>query len=618
MRLDPHRLYEEIRARKIPRALAVYVGSGIPIIGIANLLESRYGIAHAWFDRLLILLGFGLLLTIVAAWYHGKPRARAVRRTELMIYGVLCVCAVAAILLIPGPSRPAKPPRATPEKSIAVLPFRNISGDPKDDYFSDGITEDILTHLSQIADLRVISRTTVMRYRASTKSVREIGDELSVGAILEGSVRREGARVRIVGQLIDVKSDEHLWAATYDRELRDIFAIQTEVAQNIASALQAVMTPREQERLGAAPTASMEAYALYLQGRQHYGRYTGEDNEKAIGLFRGALALDSAFALAYAGLSDAYSQRVQRYQYTMDWLDSASDAARTAIRLGPESAEGYKALGLALDNMGRASAALDQYEEAVSRNPNYALALRNMALLYYRSGRLDQALAATVRAVPLAPDEVIGYVQAGMTLQQLGLDSAALLWYARARRIDSGNPFPLLFRAGLHLMQSDLAAALRDADTLLALAPSLPPGLELRMMIGIRSGDFRAAHAAYVQSRTGPSASGVYILRSLGKAREARAEAEATLARCRRLLDDGSESTTPLWEMASTYAVLGLADSALVWSGQAIEAGWSDYRLTMGDPIFATLRSNQRFSRQMEAVKERVASMRPAVVPTPP
>ena len=182
-----------------------------------------------------------------------------------------------------------------------MLPFQNLSPDPENAYFADGITEDILTQLAKVGDLKVIARTSVMQYKGSRKPMREIARELGVATLLEGSVRRAGTRVRIVGQLIDARTEQHLWAETYDRELADIFAIQSEVAEQIAAALKATLTPADKERIAQRPTANIEAYDFYVQGRERYYRYRKEDNDQAIELFRKALVIDPRFALATGG-----------------------------------------------------------------------------------------------------------------------------------------------------------------------------------------------------------------------------------------------------------------------------------------------------------------------------
>lgn len=518
MKPDLHTLLTEFKARKIRRALAFYIGFAIPVIGIANLLETRYSIDHVWFDRLLIILAFGFLFTMTAAWYHGKQKVQRFTWTEVFAYLALLVCTAITVVYVPPKSLSIRAGRTTTDKSVAVLPFQNFSDSKEDEFFSDGVTEDILTQLSRIAELRVISRTTMTQYRGTTKSIQEIGRELNVGAILEGSVRRDGGRVRIVGQLIDARTDEHLWAETFDHDLKDIFAIQSRVARQIADALKAVLSPEEDQRIATAPTTNVDAYALYLQGRQHYGRYTDEQNEKAIEFFKQAIALDSKFSLAFAGLSDAYSQRVQRYGYTMDWLDSAVEAGTRAVVLGPDIAEGHKALGLACDNLGRSSEALGHYEKAVELNPNFYLALRNIGLINYRMGNLDRGLSAAVKAVSLAPDDVMGYFQVGMMLLALDFDSAAQAWQERAHRLDREHPFPLLGLGLLRFTQGDLAKAKAFTDTLLSLAPKLPPGLNLLLSVQIASGDYPSAYQLFKKSDVGPAAQGAFLLMKSGNA----------------------------------------------------------------------------------------------------
>ncbi|MCZ6450865.1 MAG: protein kinase, partial [Deltaproteobacteria bacterium] len=231
-------------------------------------------------------------------------------------------------------------------KSIAVLPFDNLSPDPENEYFSLGITADIITQLSKISDLRVTSRTSAMRYQDSEKSVREIAQELQVASILEGSVRRVGNQVRITAQLVDAKTDEHLWAETYDREIEDIFAIQSDVAEQIASSLKVELSPEDRARIERKPTENLTAYDYYLKGRDQYYSYSREDNERAIEFFNEALEVDPDYALAHGGLADAYAQRWLWYGFGEEWLDSAIEESNKAVALDPDLAETYQAEGL--------------------------------------------------------------------------------------------------------------------------------------------------------------------------------------------------------------------------------------------------------------------------------
>src|SRR5439155_17220939 len=192
--------------------------------------------------------------------------------------------------------------------SVAVLPFLNLSADPENEFFADGITEDVIAQLSKIRSLKVISRTSVMPFRKREQSLREIGATLQVATLLEGSVRRAGNRVRIVAQLIDADADQHLWAETYDRQLTDIFAIQSDVALQIASALKAELSPAEKTRIRREPTSNVHAYQLYLQGRHCYTRYTEDSVRKGLEYYPEAIAADPGYAMAHVGVAMAYAE----------------------------------------------------------------------------------------------------------------------------------------------------------------------------------------------------------------------------------------------------------------------------------------------------------------------
>ena len=198
------------------------------------------------------------------------------------------------------------PAARPPARSIAVIPFDSLSTDPENEYFADGVTEDIITQLSKIRGLKVTSRTSVMRYKGGNRSLREIGSELGVATVLEGSVRRAGGRVRVTAQLIDVESDAHLWAETYDRDLTDIFEIQSDVASNIAEELRATLTPGLRAELRRRPTEDMEAYTLYLRGVHYSGKLTLDTSQRALRCFHEAVERDPQFTLAYLGLANTY------------------------------------------------------------------------------------------------------------------------------------------------------------------------------------------------------------------------------------------------------------------------------------------------------------------------
>ena len=316
-------------------------------------------------------------------------------------------------------------------KTIAVLPFIDLSNDPANAYFSDGVTEDILTQLSRLSDLRVISRTTMMQYKGTKKKLSEIGAELKAGVVLEGSVRRSGNRVRIAAQLIDAHSDVHLWADSYDRDLSDILAIQGDVAAKIASALKAALTPREKEALKNAPAVNPRAYTLLLEGRYLMQRYDKESNEKAIALFEQALAIDGADARVWAALAEAHWNKSFIYYDSSVNLEAEGakvrQEAEKAVALDDNCPEAHRILGhvrLIVDWDWQGADA--EFKRTRELDPNNVDNIQSMASLAVDLGRLDEALTLTRKSLDLDPVNPFYYRSYGYTLMALNRFDEAL------------------------------------------------------------------------------------------------------------------------------------------------------------------------------------------------
>ena len=295
-------------------------------------------------------------------------------------------------------------------KSIAVLPFNNLSNDIDDEYFADGMTEDILTELSKIQDLMVISRTTIMKYKGTTKSLKEIGKELGVGTILEGSVRRVGNRVRITGQLINTANDHHLWAEKFDRDIEDIFAVQDEVATAIANVLRIKLSDEEVMLISSSQTESIEAYDLYIKGRSFSYSYSAPNIYKAINYFNEAIKIDPNYALPYAGI--ARSKTTLTFflfhddDFSKEQLKEAKFHAEKAITLGPEEAEVQFTMGLYLNRLNDHSS-YKYLKKAIELNPSHAHAHDEIGDYYLDiHGDLDQAIDWYEKALKLDPDLV--------------------------------------------------------------------------------------------------------------------------------------------------------------------------------------------------------------------
>ncbi len=295
---------------------------------------------------------------------------------------------------------------AITRKSIAVLPFENLSSDPDNAYFAEAIQDEILARLSKIADLKVISRTSTQKYKSAPDNLREIAKQLGVGNVLEGSVQKSGDAVRVNVQLINALNDAHLWGDVYERKLTDIFAVESDIAKTIADTLQAKLTGAEKQLIAAQPTTDLTAYELYLKGRSLWSKRGGENLRQAIGFYEQAIARDPKYALAYAGLAEAYVL-LPAYTATapQDAYPTAKAAALKALQLDEKLAEAHTALGLLLcDGDLDMAGSISEFQRAIALNPNYATAHHwygNGPLLAL--GRFEEAIAEGKRAIELDP-----------------------------------------------------------------------------------------------------------------------------------------------------------------------------------------------------------------------
>src|SRR5438093_2261409 len=342
--------FEEVRRRKVYRVAAAYIIAAGGIIQLASAAFPAWELPN-WALRLVIVaLLMGFPNALILAWVYDIT-AQGVRATPtpampgshrrrnivmLVVTGVI-ISAAAGFFLLPRVSAHKC------DKSIAVLPFENLSDEKENAYFADGIQDDVLTNLSKVGDLKVISRTSVMPYRGKASNLREIGKTLGVGAILEGSVRRIGNRVRVNVQLINADTDEHMWAEDYDRDLTDVFAIQTDLAQQIVRELQAKLSPMEKAQIERRPTENGEAYLAFVEAHELFYRPDGTlraNTEKAEQLFERATALDPKFAGAFAGLARIHDWAYHDFDKTPARKEKARASAETAIRLQLDLPEG--------------------------------------------------------------------------------------------------------------------------------------------------------------------------------------------------------------------------------------------------------------------------------------
>jgi TolB-like protein/Tfp pilus assembly protein PilF len=420
--------FEEIKRRKVYRVAAAYVVVAGGVIQLASAVFPAWEMP-AWALRLVIvLLLTGFPISLILAWAlevtpegirttptpPSTPRRRR-NVIALLAVGVI-VSAAAGFFILPRASARKL------DKSIAVLPFENFSDDKENAYFADGIQDDLLTTLSKIGDLKVISRTSVMQYRGRTTNVREIGKALGVSAVLEGSVRRAGNRVRVNVQLIDATNDEHLWADEYDRELTDVFAIQSDLADKIATALRAKLSPAEKAQIERKPTENADAYLAFIQA---HGYMTKPDRlpadlRTAEELYQRAVQLDPSFALAHANLSHLESTIYHFSDPTPARLEKARAAFKTASSLQPDLPETHVALGYIYYYGDRDyERALAEFEIAQRGLPNDSATYLAIAAIHRRQGKWADSTAGFEKAASLDPKD--GFIWENLAINYLAM-----------------------------------------------------------------------------------------------------------------------------------------------------------------------------------------------------
>jgi len=445
-----NRLFSEFKRRNVIRVAALYLVIAWLIAQVADVVIGLGELPPSVGRIVLTILAMGFPVAIVLAWFFEWTSEGIRRESEMtagtvkppsrhrMDYVILSLLLVAlGYFMITHDWR--GPPPAT-VASIAVLPLENRSAQPDDLYFTDGIHEDILTQLGKISSLVVISRTSVMQYRNTDKSLPEIASELGVATILEGGIQRAGNRVRVNLQLIDAASDRHLWAETYDRELsvENVFAIQSEIAASIAQALHTRLLPSERQIIETVPTNNLEAYETYLLGRRHLAtRRLGElfvAREK----FQQAIQIDPQYALAYTGLADTLvllSTHLEPESKTL--LADAENAAGKALALNPDLGEAHTSYGLVREYMGDPAEVFEPYlRRGVELAPGSADALKWYANHLGQSGQNDLALEQLQKAVKLDPMSPIIRVNLATSLRIAGRQDEALNHLRRALEID--------------------------------------------------------------------------------------------------------------------------------------------------------------------------------------
>jgi TolB-like protein/Tfp pilus assembly protein PilF len=483
--------WTKLRRRKVVQWGIAYAAGSWVLLQVVGFLVDAFHWPDAAKQIGAIALLTGLPIVLTLAWYHGDKGEQRVTRAELAVLTLLLLLGGGILWLYQhrgSPAQTAVTPvtpaqvsapavaAADARPSVAVLPFENRSRLDDEAFFVDGIHDDILTQLSKVSALKVISRTSVERFRDTKLPLRDVAQQLGVTKILEGGVQRAGDRVRINVQLIDANTDAHLWAETYDRELTaaNIFAIQSEVAAAIAGALKAALTPAEKARVNTIPTQNLQAWEAYQLGRQRMAKRTSGSLAEAEAYFRKAAELDANFSLAYAGLAETLALRIGYGGASpADGLARAEAAVGRALEMDPNLAEAWTAAGFVAEGKDQYDRAETMYRKAIELNPNYSMAYFRLGAQLRDIGRTDEALVLAETAAALDPLSGIINLSLAGVLEAQGRFAEAEARNRKTIEIDPAMPGPY-FNIGL--LRAYAQGRPADAVPFLAKAIELDPG----------------------------------------------------------------------------------------------------------------------------------------------
>ncbi len=600
--------FAELKQRKLVQWAMAYVAAAFALLQGADIVAQRFGWPEQTMRLVIIALSIGLFVTLVLAWYHGERGAQRVSGTELLILALLLAVGGGFLWrfasthapdnktsVVSNESKIAEPTRVIPEKSIAVLPFENLSSDKENAYFTDGVQDEILSDLAKIAELKVISRTSVMHYKTdAVRNLREIGQQLGVAHLLEGSVQRSGNKVRVIAQLIDSRNDAHLWAQTYDRDLADVFAIQSEIAKAIADQLQAKLSPGEKRAIEQPPTTDLAAFDLYSRAKSllltaGFSSTADPDLRKAIDLLNEAVKRDPSFFDAYCQLAYAHEimYAARGFDHTPARLALADAAVQSATQLRPDAAETHLARAQYLYyGLRDYAGALAELEIARRALPNDPRLFELTGYILRRQGQQEEGLQNLQRAVELDPRNLF-------TLQQLAISYFNLRRYAesigaldRALAIVPDNVDTRTGRTQFYLYwKADTRPLHQTIDSILALGSSaIARSADTWFFCALAERDPAAAERALVALGDNPcwGESTIYLSHSFGEGLLARMTKGE--ARARTAFEAARAQQEKVVQAQSDYGpalcVLGLIDAALGRKDLALDEGRRAIALT--------------------------------------
>jgi TolB-like protein/tetratricopeptide (TPR) repeat protein len=625
--------------RNIPQVIFAY--SALAII-LYRILASmvNYNDWPSWYPNLaMVSLSIGGVLALILAWmYEFSPEGLIRTKTwesRLNPYpgykrkpftGIVTLSALTLILILQSFYPNFYPSGLVPEKgylkskAIAVIPFKNLNEEGNDKYLSDGLTMDITTQLSKISDLIVIDSESTSPYRGDAFSNQEIGKKLNVSSILRGSYKKEEEKVHITCQLINIENSQILWAEGFDSAWEDLITLQTEMSFLIADAMGVVVTDEEKMSIQKEPTDNITAYDHYQKGRSFYNNYEEALNDSAIVEFKMAIQLDSNYALAWAGLADAYSKMHIRFSRPKVWNDSSLILATKAVHLDPSSAETYKALANACYADKQYTRGFELLQKSVSLNPSYAPAVANLGTGYFLQGELYNALIWLLQASNIAPNNPFTMNNIGWTYRLLGDLDEAEKWLIKSIEI---KPWRDAYRelAYTYVQQGRSAMAIKLIPNLLSLEDPNSRIYEEAGLIALFANNLDSAKFYFKKSvdlnknlendaNTVAPLALAYFKLNTNEHEQAILELDHLDKLYIDLISEGSEDDDLRIYLAGLKSMLGQDDEALLWIKRSINSNWIDIAMVENIPWFEKLRSNPSIEEILRPLEQNLSNMR--------
>ncbi len=475
--------WSELRRRHMVKIALGYLATGAAVLQGADFLLPTMDVPAWTYDVIVAVVVLGFPIAVAVGWALTMSPEGEVHRVRS--------------------GSAAEPPRPAPNpRSVAVLPFADLSPDGDHEYFSDGITEEILMSLSRVRGLHVISRTSVMQFKQAHQRITEIAEALGVVHVVEGSVRRAGERIRITAQLIDARTDAHVWAESYDRDVVDVFEIQSDVATRIVQSLQGALTPRERAALETHPTESVEAYSSYLRGRHLLADRIGPTLTRARQAFEDAIELDADFALAWAGRAET-AALLAHYKFgpVAEMLAEARRSARRALALRPDLAQAHSALGLAAFVEWDFEESDRHHRQALEHNPGHATTHHWYGVNCFLAGRFDEARLHLERALELDPVAPLILIALGEVHRLTGRFDEAERVLRRVLEIDPGNGVVHINMGTVYRARGEYGRGIEELDTWSRLHPEfLSPEWVARLKRALEKEGERGMWEEYARS----------------------------------------------------------------------------------------------------------------------